>query len=362
MRKTVACKLNPTPEQEKALLETLDLFAEACNTALNIANSTGKRRAYDIHHECYYDIKEATGLTSNYVIRAIARVAQSFGKKNPPKEFRPTSLDLDKDLIRFIPFYEMVSLATVKGRQKIKLQLGNHQRHLLKGQHPTAGFLAYDRKHKTFHVHFVIELPEPTPKPEGTIGIDLGINRIATTSTKGPISGKKLNRKREKISRVRASLQSKGTKGAKRALKRLRRKESRYQADVNHCISKQIVEEAKATNKAIVLEDLTGIRNRGNKKGKRMRRSLGRWAFYQLRQFIEYKARQAGVQVIFISPAYTSKTCSACGLIGHRRKYSFKCSCGFTCDADINASRNIAAQGALVVGFADAVNRPEIAD
>jgi IS605 OrfB family transposase len=144
-------------------------------------------------------------------------------------------------------------------------------------------------------------------------------------------------------------------------LKRLRRKESRYQADVNHCISRQIVEEAKATKRAIVLEDLSGIRKRGNNKGRRMRRMLGRWAFYQLRAFIEYKAKEVGVEVVMISPAYTSKTCSACGLIGHRRKHLFECSCGFTCDADVNAAHNIAAQGALVVGITDAVNRPEAA-
>src|SRR5215813_9408559 len=139
MNKTVACKLTPTPERQAALLETLDLFADACNKALKVAQETGKHRAYDIHHECYYDIKEATGLTSNDVVRAIARVAASFGKKNPPKQFKPTSLDLDRDLIRFIPFTEIVSIATAQGRQKIKLQLGNYQRHLLKAQAPKAG-------------------------------------------------------------------------------------------------------------------------------------------------------------------------------------------------------------------------------
>jgi len=64
MNETVACKLTPTPEQQGAPLETLDLFADACNAALKVAQETGKHRAYDIHHECYYDIKEATGLTS----------------------------------------------------------------------------------------------------------------------------------------------------------------------------------------------------------------------------------------------------------------------------------------------------------
>jgi|SRR5262245_17088024 len=154
MNKAVACKLTPTPEQQAALLETLDLFADACNTALKVAQEAGKHRAYDIHHICYYNIKEATGLTSNYVIRAIGRVAGSFGRKNPPKEFKPTSLDLDKDLIRFIPFTETVSIATAQGLQKIKLQLGNYQRHLLKAQAPKAGVLAYDQKRKSFHIHF----------------------------------------------------------------------------------------------------------------------------------------------------------------------------------------------------------------
>jgi transposase len=63
--------------------------------------------------------------------------------------------------------------------------------------------------------------------------------------------------------------------------------------------------------------------------------------------------------MIFIGPTYTSKTSSACGLIGHRRKHLFKCSCGFSYDTDVNAAHNTAAQGALVVGFTDAVNRTE---
>ena len=103
MQKTVACKLTPTPEQRKALKATLRAFADACNSALKVAHETGKRRSFDLHHECYYAIKEQTGLTSNYVVRAIARVAGSFGKgKKTPKAFQPGSLDLDKDLIRFI--------------------------------------------------------------------------------------------------------------------------------------------------------------------------------------------------------------------------------------------------------------------
>jgi IS605 OrfB family transposase len=362
MQKTVAAKLIPSREQAQVLKATLEVFANASNQALKVAQENNVKRAFDIHRLCYHQIKASTGLTSNYVIRAIGRVAQSFGKKKPPKEFKPTSLDLDKDLIRFIPLYEMVSIATVQGRQKIKLQLGNYQRHLLKGQKPTAGHLVYDKKKKTFYVHFVIDIPENPPNdPDDALGVDLGINRIATLSTGKTISGRNLNRLREVRQRSRSSLQAKGTKGAKRALKRLSGKQARMMEDVNHVISKKIVEKAKAEVKAIALEDLTGIRERAA-KGKRMRKMLGRWAFYDLRTKIAYKAKQAGVTVVFVDPAYTSKTCSICGAIGSRRKHKFVCkSCGNLMDADHNGAVNISRRGRESLRLRNAVNRPEAA-
>src|SRR5262249_31409172 len=149
---------------------------DACNQALKAGQENNLKRAFYIHHLCYHQIKAATGLTSNYVVRAIGRVAQSFGKKRPPKEFRPTSLDLDKDLFRFIPQTETVSISTMPGRQKIKLQLGNFQRRLLKGRKPTAGRLVYEKKKKAFYIHFVIEVPEtPESNSDDALGVDLGI-------------------------------------------------------------------------------------------------------------------------------------------------------------------------------------------
>jgi IS605 OrfB family transposase len=351
MRKTVACKLQPDKEQAAALSQTLIAYAEACNAVLEVANASGKKNKFALQRECYAAIKQQTGLTANYVIRAIARVSQSFGRKRRPKEFRPTSLDLDKDLIRFIPANETVSLATLAGRQKIKLRLGNYQRHLLKGQKPTAGHLAYDRKRNNFHLHFIIDIPEPPPTPtSGTLGVDLGINRIATLSTGEIVSGRDLKRLREVRQRTRSSLQAKGTEGAKCALKRLSGRQARMMRDVNHCLSKQIVGVAKEKHLEIALEDLTGIRDRCAQKGRRMRRMLGGWAFYQLRTFIEYKAQQAGVGVVTVSPRKTSKTCSACGQIGSRRKHRFSCvSCGCIADADHNAAINIARAGAAKV-------------
>lgn len=344
--KTVRCKLEVTPEQRRSAIVTLEKFAAACNDILAISNAHNTRSKFELQKLCYRDIKTKYGLTSNYVIRALARVAASFGKgKKTPTHYEPTSADLDKDLFRYIAATESISLATIHGRIKAKLVLGNYQRYLLEGQRPSAGVLVLTRS-GDLYVNLMIEAPSPDPiTPDGILGVDLGINRIATTSDGKRISGRKVNRTRERNQRVKAKLQAKGTKRCKRTLKRLSGKQSRFMHDVNHCISKELVAEALRTNRAIAIEDLTGIRVRCKKKGKRLRSALGGWAFFQLRTFLAYKAESSGIPLLLVDPAYTSQRCSICGSLGSRQKHKFSCSCGHVSDADVNGARNIAAQG-----------------
>jgi len=108
------------------------------------------------------------------------------------------------------------------------------------------------------------------------------------------------------------------------------------------------------------MEKLTNIRKR-IKAGKRVRSRLHRWSWYQLQSFIEYKAEAAGIQVIYVNPAYTSKSCNECGAIATRNKHTLTCSCGNRAHADLNASRNIARLGATAVASRSAVNRPDVA-
>ncbi len=79
------------------------------------------------------------------------------------------------------------------------------------------------------------------------------------------------------------------------------------------------------------------------RKSERARRS--NWAFAQMRQFIGYKARLAGVPVVVVDPAYTSWRCSACGHTERRNRTGqavFWCvACGYTTHADCNAARTI---------------------
>jgi IS605 OrfB family transposase len=131
-------------------------------------------------------------------------------------------------------------------------------------------------------------------------------------------------------------------------LKKRRRKEARFAADVNHQISKRIVAEAQRTGRGIAVEQLGGIRARVRLR-KPQRAAVHSWAFAQLGGFLGYKAKHAGVAFVEVDPAYTSQTCHACGWVDKRNRRSqaaFECGrCGFVGHADHNAAINIANRG-----------------
>ncbi len=185
-------------------------------------------------------------------------------------------------------------------------------------------------------------------EPGGFLGVDLGIVAIATTSDGEVMAGRRVNRYRRRQVALRRKLQAKHTKNTRRLLARRRRKEARFARDVNHCISKKIVAEAERTSRGIALEELTGIRQRVRLR-KPQRVTLNSWAFAQLGSFTGYKALRAGVPVVYVDPAWTSRTCADCGYAGKRNRVSqakFICrGCGVVAHADRNASRNIAARG-----------------
>jgi putative transposase len=181
-------------------------------------------------------------------------------------------------------------------------------------------------------------------EPSHYIGVDLNATGHAAV-VGDPVSGKvwKLGKQCQhvhtKYKNTRRRLQK---KGKYRMVKKIKDRESRIVRYLNHKMSRKIVEIAKATGSGIKLEQLEGIR-KNKKQAKSFRYSLNSWSFYQLRQFVEYKAKLQGIAVAYIEPAYTSKTCSKCGRIGNRNGKSFKCpTCGHVENADANASFNIA--------------------
>jgi IS605 OrfB family transposase len=242
-----------------------------------------------------------------------------------------------------------VSIWTTAGRLKGIRILSAARDLVLLGTRPI-GETDLLRRDGKWYLYATIEAPQaPLQQPvNGFIGVDVGIVNIATTSDGRCAAGTRLNRYRTRQQRLRARLQATKTSSARRLLKKRRRKEARFAADVNHQISKRIVAEAQRTGRGIAVEQLGGIRARVRLR-KPQRAALHSWAFAQLGAFLAYKARQAGVAFVEIDPAYTSQMCSACGWVhrdNRRSQSEFECGrCGFVGHADHNAAINIATRG-----------------
>lgn len=349
MKLTLQIKLFPNPKQAESLLNTMKEANLACNYISNIAWESKVFNQFKLHKLTYHPVKTSFNLSAQTVIRCISKVVDAYKlDKKTKRNFKPLgAITYDNRILSYKP--DQVSIWSVSGRLKIPFVC--HNKNFIPYIKGEADLVTKKGKLYLFQT---VEVPEDDPMDiEDFIGIDFGIQNIATLSTGEIMSGSKINQYRKNRQRIRSSIQSKGTKGSKKLLKRLSGKERRTASIVNHTIAKKIVEKAKQLCNGIVLENLKGIRKSGNKKGKAFRSKIGKWAFYQLKSFIEYKAKRVGVPVTTIDPAYTSQICNSCYHIGSRNGESFKCTnCGHSEHADLNAAKNIRDWGRLV-------NRPE---
>ncbi|MCH9056183.1 transposase [Synechococcus sp. PCC 6716] len=358
---TLVCKLATTPEQNAKIEAVLQAFAAACN----YANERVKPKTTSkttIQSLVYNDLREQFGLSANQAVRVCARVGANRKtakvKGKPVKAFRPTSADYDARIFSFREKDWTVSLTLLGCREHIKLDIGHYQRSKLKGCQPTSAQLCKHRDGRYYiHIQLSDDAPEPIRSDKG-IGVDFGRREIAKTSTGKGWDAKQLNQVRDHFAKVRASLQQKASKGTRSSrrrcrhvLQRLSGRERRFQRWLNHSISASIIREAKHLHAIVAIEDLTGIRDRINQQPRNTteRRRSNSWAFYQLRQFLEYKGIKEGVEVVAVPPAYTSQTCHCCLHIGLRTEKKFKCGhCGWIGDADLNGAINIALLGQSV--------------
>ncbi len=346
MKLIVNLKLKPLESQHEDLLKTLERANEACNWISEQAFENNVFKQFNIHKITYLSAKDMFNLSSQMVIRSISKVAASYQIQKTKQTFfrKHGSIAYDSRILTF-KSGDKVSVWTLNGRQTIPFACGEHQRKLLpflKGEVD----LIY-RKGQ-FFLNAVCDIEEaPFRDTVGVLGIDCGIVKLATDSDGESFSGEKVEQIRNRFHNQRAQLQSKGTRSAKRKLKKISGKQSNFQKNTNHVISKAIVSKAKCTNRSIKLEDLSGIRT-GAKVRKSQRSRLANWGFYQLQQHIEYKSKREGIKVEFVDPRNTSRMCSKCSHTDKANRKSqsdFLCkSCGFSSNADWNAALNIKAK------------------
>jgi putative transposase len=314
------------------------------------------------HHRVYGATRERFGLGAQLAVRARAKAVEAIkaarakGHETCPAFGPRGSIRYDARTYRLMSL-DHVSLNTVEGRVVCRLVLGTRQRAMLVDPAWEVGGADFVRREGTYYLHITQsrEAPPEHAGEGGTLGIDLVITNLATDSEGGHFTGALVHLVRTRYHLRRQRLQKVGTKSAKRRLRHMRRRESRFQSDTNHVISTKLVRKAAVSRKAIALEDLSGIRERTTVRHER-RYERHAWAFFQLRQYIAYKAAQAGVPVHLVDPRNTSRTSSACGHCEKANRQSqaeFLCQrCGFAANADDNAALNISRKQWA------AVNRP----
>lgn len=351
MKLVANVKLKPNAAQARALKATLERCNEASNWLSEIAFREKVFGQYSLHKLVYYELRKRFDLTAQVAVQCIRKVGDAYkADKKTQRSFRKWSAQpYDERIFRFRSD-QAVSIWLLGGRAIVACVTGDHQRALLAHRKGEVDLLFVRGK---WYVCCVCDFDDPKLlTPQGILGIDMGIVQIAADSMGERHSGAQVETYRARYAKRRATLQRVGTRAAKKRLRKIGNKQSRFQKLQNHCISKSIVSKAKRYSLGIALEDLTHIRARV-KANKEQRKRLHNWAFGDLRAKIEYKAKRAGIPVIAVNPAYTSRTCPVCGSIDKRNRKTqaeFLClACGHKANADENAARIISGKGRVTM-------------
>jgi putative transposase len=309
------------------LLATMGRSNQAATPAARCGFDAGVFSQPSIHKLAYAEIRSRFGLSAQMAVRAIGKAVECFARdKKKCPVFKPHgAITYDERIMGFKGVDKVSLWALPDKRVIVPMIYGEYQGQRfdrIKGQ----ADLVY-RKGK-FYLLCTVDLPTDAPiEPTEFLGVDLGVSNIASDSDGKRHSGSETKSVRFRHRRLRAKLQKKQTRAAKRRLKKLAGKEQTFARHTNHVISKEIVACAKGTRRGIKLEELGGIRDRIT-VGRKQRVILHSWAFSQLRLFLEYKAKLAGVALILVDPRNTSRECAECGHIAKQNRpnqSTFRC-------------------------------------
>jgi IS605 OrfB family transposase len=355
MDRTVCLLLTVTPDHCAVLVETTTQFTAVFNAVSAYGWQHQVRNGITLHHRLYRVLKEQyPTLVSDLHIQARAKATEAL-KSAFVRRWRGRPVSCPHSEI-CSPRYNhhtfaidwadrTVRLSTTAGRLIIPFRLPRHGERYVGAKACTADLVR--RPDGTFALHLVVDIPAPAVASTGeVVGVDFGLANPAVTSTNRFLGRRAWRGIEARCFRLRRALQRRGSKSAKRHLRRLRGRQRRFRRDCDHVLSKQVVYAAHRGD-VIAVEQLTGIRARARQRRGRQNRRLHGWSFAQLKAFITYKAEERGCTVAEVSPRHTSQRCSRCGYRARTNRRSqalFQCRvCGYTLHADLNGARNIAA-------------------
>ena len=356
VRRTAITRLQLTGEQCELLEETISEWKRGCQLATDMAWGKCNTKS-DVQPLAYDDVRDKTDLGSQHAVLATHQAAQAItgcierrskDKKVSKPAFTAPTVKYDT---RTMTLFEddTVSLSTIESRVRCDLALpeadDGYQRQYLDSEKWNVTESTLTARDGDYFLHIGFRRhkndTERNTAEDGTVlGVDLGIENLAVTSTASFVSGRELAHDLREFEKVRAGLQQTGTRSAHRTLKQSSGRELRYIRDVLHRASNAIVAEAlRFECDVIAFEDLTHIRDSTGA-------SWGhKWAFRILYEQVEYKAEAEGILVRQVGSAYTSKRCVECGFTADENRPTrndFRCvKCESEANADYNAAKNI---------------------
>ena len=387
LTKTIKLRINISPEQELLLRQMTEQYRQACNfVSKHIFDNQFNLAYQSLNRDLYSNLRSQFGLKSQLAQSTIKTTIARYKTvkqqlfQNPYKykdengnwNYSTKTLEWlwqpvlfsrpQADLVRnrdysFVDDGQTLSINTLGKRTKCTFE-GEHFSEYLDGSWNLGTAKLVELK-GLWYLHIPITKSVEDFQKENVrhvVGIDRGL-RFLTVSydEQGKtefISGRKVATKRHKFQEVRRQLQSKGTKSAKRKLKAISGRENRWMSDINHQISKTLVEKY-GKDTLFVLEDLTGVSFEESNLSRTVKQKydLRSWSFYQLEQFLTYKAHENRSEVLKVSAKYTSQRCPKCGTIhkenrDHHR-HLYRCQCGYSSNDDRIGAMNIQLLGTM---------------
>jgi len=358
LRRTAITRLSVSNEQADLLEDTIDEWRTGANIATNIGwehYETSKRKLQSL---AYDDVRTQTSLGSQHAILACFQAAQALkgvderkqqGRNYSKPTFTSPTVKYDANTMTLFDD-PTVSLATTDSRVRCELVLPDdedgYQYQYLDSDEWEVTESTLTARDGNYYLHLGFRKPNPktdeSPAEDRTVlGVDLGIENLAVTSTAHFESGQELLHEHREFERVRGGLQETGTESAHRTLVQRGNREERYNRDYLHRVSNRLLAEAVTHDCThIAFEDLTHIRDSMSSK-----RKFHQWAHAQLAKYVEYKAEELGIEVVYVDPENTSKRCCECGHTSDSNRMErdfFECEkCGATANADYNAAKNV---------------------
>lgn len=362
MQLSETVKLYITREQKSLIVATMTEYINTVNSlvsdAINgasIAKYTTKNVIANLPsaliNQCIRDAKSIIKKHYKFCHKAVLK-NRSLSKRNAAVRVKAPNLPILKKPCCYINnqnykikdnYIEFPVMINGKSKRiSVIVKLTDRQEKLLSDA--KFGTMRIVIKNNTLVAQIVYDAAEPVLKSDGNVmGIDLGIKCPAVSyCSDGSVKFYGNGRKNKYMRRHYAYLRKKMQKAKHiTAVKRINDKEQRIMRDIDHKLSHDIVETAVAHNvKVIKLEQLQNIRST-TRKSRKNNYSLHTWSFYRLAQFIEYKAKLAGVTVEYVNPAYTSQVCPICGNVQHAEDRNYACRCGFHIHRDLLGAMNI---------------------